>query len=64
MWLAPAWGSGLELKPDLDAIEALAGERDQLWAWLEKASFLSTDEKRAAAGHGPAASDGWAELTR
>ncbi len=53
-WLGPAWGHGLELKPDLDAIEALSTERDQLWVRLEKASFLSRDEKRAAAGYGPA----------
>lgn len=52
-WLAPAWGGGLELKPDLDAIEALSSERDQLWSRLEKASFLTLDEKRAAAGYGP-----------
>ncbi|MGD9669992.1 MAG: phage portal protein [Hyphomicrobiaceae bacterium] len=52
-WLAPAWGGGLKLRPDLDAIEALSSERDQLWARLEKASFLTDDEKRAAAGYGP-----------
>ncbi|MGD9783888.1 MAG: phage portal protein [Hyphomicrobiaceae bacterium] len=53
MWLAPAWGGGLELRPDLDAIEALSSERDQLWTRLERAGFLSIDEKRAAAGYGP-----------
>ncbi len=53
MWLAPAWGGGLELRPDFDAIEALSSKRDQLWARLEKAGFLSQDEKRAAAGYGP-----------
>ncbi|MBL8564747.1 MAG: phage portal protein [Hyphomicrobiaceae bacterium] len=53
-WLAPAWGGRLELRPDLDAIEALSTERDQLWSRLEKASFLTSDEKRAAAGYGPA----------
>ena len=53
MWLAPAWGGALELRPDLDAIEALSAERDQLWARLEKANFLTADEKRAAAGYGP-----------
>ena len=62
LWLA--WGGGLELRPDLDAIEALSVERDQLWARLEKAGFLSVDEKRAAAGYGPAASDGKSVLTR
>jgi HK97 family phage portal protein len=42
----------LELKPDLDQIEALAPERDALWKRLEAASFLTDDEKRAAAGYG------------
>ena len=40
-----------ELKPDLDQIEALAPERDALWKRLEAANFLTTDEKRAAAGY-------------
>jgi phage portal protein BeeE len=43
--------SALELRPDLDQIEALAFERDALWKRLEGASFLTTDEKRAAAGY-------------
>jgi HK97 family phage portal protein len=42
----------LELKPDLDQIEALSSERDALWKRLEAASFLTDDEKRAAAGYG------------
>lgn len=50
-WLAPAYGGGIVLKPNLDEIEALAGERDQLWKRLEGASFLTVDEKRAAAGY-------------
>ena len=56
-WLAPAFGGAIVLKPNLDEIEALAGERDQLWKRLEGASFLTIDEKRAAAGYsalGPA----------
>ncbi|MCB1504681.1 MAG: phage portal protein [Hyphomicrobiaceae bacterium] len=57
-WLAPAWGGALELRPDLDAIEALSSERDQLWARIEKASFLTDDEKRAAAGYGPLVEEG------
>ena len=43
----------LTLRPDLDQIEALAPEREALWTRLEKASFLTGDEKRAAAGYGP-----------
>ena len=43
--------SRLELKPDLDQIEALSSERDALWKRLEGVSFLTNDEKRAAAGY-------------
>ena len=46
-----AWlGDGLELRPDLDALDALAPDREALWARLDGASFLTRDEKRAAAG--------------
>ncbi|SFV31874.1 phage portal protein [Hyphomicrobium facile] len=44
-------GTNLELKPDLDQIEALSSERDALWKRLEAASFLTDDEKRVAAGY-------------
>jgi HK97 family phage portal protein len=66
-WLAPAFTESLfapgdsasrsrppgalELRPDLDQIEALAPERDALWKRLEGASFLDEDEKRIAAGY-------------
>lgn len=52
-WLAPAWDGYLELRPDLDQVEGLSGEREALWARLNAATFLTTDEKRAAAGYGP-----------
>jgi hypothetical protein len=51
-WLSPAFGAELELRPDLDQVEALAPEREALWTRLEAASFLTDDEKRAAAGYG------------
>jgi HK97 family phage portal protein len=54
-WLSPAWGPELTLKPDLDAVEALAGERESLWRRVSEADFLSDDEKRAAVGYGPRA---------
>ena len=38
-WLAPAWETSLEFKPDLDEVAALTGEREQLWARLNAASF-------------------------
>ncbi len=50
-----AWlGQGLELRCDLDALDALAPDREALWARLDGASFLTQDEKRAAAGYGSA----------
>ena len=43
----------LDLRPDLDAIEALSPEREALWARLDKATFLTADEKRSAVGYAP-----------
>jgi phage portal protein BeeE len=37
----------------LDAVEALSTEREALWSRIDKASFLTLDEKRAAVGYGP-----------
>jgi len=55
-WLAPAFGEDvLDLRPDHDQVEALAPEREALWARIGKAEFLSDDEKRAAVGYGAGA---------
>ena len=43
----------LELRPDLDSIEALSIEREALWTRIDKATFLTQNEKRAAVGYGP-----------
>ncbi|WP_431559626.1 phage portal protein [Methyloceanibacter sp.] len=59
-WLAPAFGeagagmeaSTLELRPDIDAVEALSTEREALWARVQAADFLTVNEKRAAVGYG------------
>ena len=51
-WLTPVWGGELRLEPDLDAIEALAPEREALWRRVTEADFLTDDEKRAAVGYG------------
>ena len=51
-WLSPAFGAALTLEPDLDAIEALADERESLWRRVSAATFLSEDEKREAVGYG------------
>jgi len=52
-WLSPAYGAPLELRPDLDAIEALTPEREALWSRIDKATFLTPNEKRTAVGYGP-----------
>ena len=54
-WLSPAYGTPLELRPDYDAIEALSTEREALWTRVDQATFLTTNEKRAAVGYGPVA---------
>jgi HK97 family phage portal protein len=51
-WLAPSFGDALTLEPDLDAIEALADERESLWRRVSAATFLTDDEKREAVGYG------------
>lgn len=52
-WLAPAFGETIEIRPDLDKVEALTGEREALWSRLEAASFLTRNEKREAVGNPP-----------
>jgi HK97 family phage portal protein len=52
-WLSPGYNEPLTLRPDTDSIDALSSEREALWTRLEKASFLTPDEKRAAIGYGP-----------
>ena len=39
-WLAPSFGEGFRLEPDLDRIEALSTERAVLWARVDAATFL------------------------
>jgi HK97 family phage portal protein len=52
-WLAPRFGEGLRIGYDTDAVEALADARQAVWAKLDAASFLTVNEKRAAAGYSP-----------
>ncbi len=52
-WMIPFFEEGLELKYDIDSIPALAPKRDNLWGKIEKASFLTLNEKRALVGYSP-----------
>ncbi|RUS60453.1 phage portal protein [Pseudorhodobacter sp. E13] len=49
-WLSGFTGEVVELKPDLDQVHALATERDQQWARVGAADFLTSAEKRAILG--------------
>jgi HK97 family phage portal protein len=49
-WLAQFTGQMVELKPDLDQIAALSTERDQQWARVGAADFLTMAEKRVLLG--------------
>ena len=52
-WLAPLMpDEQVELSVELDAIEALAAEREALWRRVSAASFLTDEEKRLAVGYG------------
>jgi len=48
-WLGPQFG-GARLEVDAGAIDALAADRDALWARVTAATFLSEAEKRRALG--------------
>ncbi|HVV29113.1 MAG TPA: phage portal protein [Rhizomicrobium sp.] len=52
-WLAPRFGEGLRIGYDADAVEALAEARQAMWQKLNDATFLTVNEKRAAAGYSP-----------
>jgi HK97 family phage portal protein len=54
-WLSRFTGEEVELRPDPDQVPALAAERDQHWARVGAADFLSVAEKRAALGLPPLA---------
>jgi HK97 family phage portal protein len=49
-WLSVFAGAEVELRPDLDQVPALAVERDQQWARVGAADFLTVAEKRMLLG--------------
>jgi HK97 family phage portal protein len=51
-WLARPLSETLSIRPDYDQVDALTPERDALWTRLNASSFLTTNEKRQAAGYG------------
>ncbi|MGL4239388.1 phage portal protein [Tabrizicola sp.] len=49
-WLSTFAGEAVDLRPDLDQVPALAAERDQQWARVAAADFLTVAEKRVLLG--------------
>jgi phage portal protein BeeE len=47
-----AWWPGADVSLDLDAVPAMAADREKLWAMAAVADFLSADEKREMLGFG------------
>jgi HK97 family phage portal protein len=54
-WLMPMFDGQLELVANTDGISALAVRNQVIWDRVERANFLSDDEKRAAVGYPPRA---------
>lgn len=50
-WLSPKFGERLELVANTDQVPALAMRNQAIWDRVEKASFLTQNEKREAVGY-------------
>lgn len=50
-WLVPMYGDDLELRLNLDEVEALEPVREKKWESVLKATWLTTNEKREATGY-------------
>jgi hypothetical protein len=61
-WLVPRFGEDLELDYDRDRISALAERRRQVWERVQRADFLTINERRAEVGFGPICGRGCARV--
>ncbi|GAT77837.1 HK97 family phage portal protein, partial [Ehrlichia ruminantium] len=52
-WLTPKFGNNIFLSYDKDSISVLTEKRKQLWQYVENATFMTINEKRAAFGLPP-----------
>lgn len=50
-WLTPRFGEGIQLRPDIEAIEALDFRMERRFNMVQQADFLTVDEKRQALGY-------------
>ena len=52
-WLAPSFGEGLELRPNLDEVPAIVANRMKLWEMADASQDLTVNERRELKGYGP-----------
>lgn len=52
-WLVPCFGNNLYLSYDKESISVLTEKRQRLWQYVQNATFMTTNEKRAAFGLHP-----------
>ncbi|MFZ1812914.1 MAG: phage portal protein [Rhizobiaceae bacterium] len=52
-WLGAWYDEAIRLEFDFDQVDALSADRDAAWSRLNGATFLTLNEKRAAAGYAP-----------
>lgn len=52
-WLVPFFGSDLKLSYDMNKISALSTKQDKIWDRMQRADFMTKNEKRAAVGLPP-----------
>lgn len=50
-WLLPAYGDGLELRPDLDQVPAIVEKRQRLWDMADNSQDLTINERRELKGY-------------
>jgi len=50
-WLVPLYGERIRLDYDRDAIDALQEDREKVWSRVQKADWLTINEKREATGY-------------
>lgn len=62
-WLMPVYGDNFRIVPDLEKIEALAVERQAVWDKIQKADFLTINEKRELVGYSKIGKEGDQILT-
>jgi len=52
-WLVPFFGNDLRLSYDMNKISALSVKQDKIWDRMQRADFMTQNEKRATAGLPP-----------